>query len=212
MKRLFALTGGAKLVTETFTTSTTWTAPLTTAVIGTLTGEGADGTPATVQSAAMVSCNVTYYTSGSGTPGSGPVQWTQAQSGADTVRNTLNAGGAAVTFNTYQIDAYPDGTNYLTEYAQYVEDVVAGSAYDTYSGGWQSSGPIAASGWSTVHYDYVQPAFDGANTTGFGKTFAGGVSGGAATPVTYNNVAVTPGAAYTLVIPAGGSITITYYK
>lgn len=54
-------------------------------------------------------------------------------------------------------------------------------------------------------------ATTGASTTGFGKTFPGG-TGGAATPVTYNSVAVTPGASYPLVIPSGGSITITYYE
>lgn len=52
---------------------------------------------------------------------------------------------------------------------------------------------------------------NGANTTGFGKTFAGGV-GTNATPVTYNNVPLTSGATYNLVVPAGGYITITYYQ
>lgn len=57
----------------------------------------------------------------------------------------------------------------------------------------------------------VVPATTGGTTTGFGKTFVGG-TGGAATPATHNAVAVTSGASYPLVIPTGGSITITYYE
>ena len=49
----------------------------------------------------------------------------------------------------------------------------------------------------------------GASTTAFGYTFLGG-TGGAATPVTYNNVAVTPGGSYSIVVPSGGSVSITY--
>ena len=55
------------------------------------------------------------------------------------------------------------------------------------------------------------PPTTGASATGFSKTFVGG-TGGAATPVTHNNVAVTPGATYSLAVPAGGSITITYTR
>ena len=54
------------------------------------------------------------------------------------------------------------------------------------------------------------PQFDGANTTGFGYTFAGGV-GAAATPTTYNNVAVTPGTTYTINSTGDGYIIIVYY-
>lgn len=50
---------------------------------------------------------------------------------------------------------------------------------------------------------------DGTATTGFGYTFAGGVAA-PATPVSLANLATTPGTGYPLVIPAGGSITITY--
>lgn len=49
----------------------------------------------------------------------------------------------------------------------------------------------------------------GASATGFNKVFPGG-SGGPATEVSFANVAVTPKQSYPLVIPSGGSITITY--
>ena len=50
----------------------------------------------------------------------------------------------------------------------------------------------------------------GASATGFGRTFPGGL-GGAAPPTAYSNVPVTPGTSYSITVPSGGSITITYY-
>jgi len=74
-------------------------------------------------------------------------------------------------------------------------------------------------GYSEMNYTYEvdsyikdsSPATTGASATGFGKTFPGGI-GQAATQVSYSNVAVTGGQNYTLAIPAGGSITLTYYR
>jgi hypothetical protein len=59
---------------------------------------------------------------------------------------------------------------------------------------------------------------NGTATTGVGKTFPGGTLTGtepyrtAVAPVTttYSNVAVTPGVSYPIVVPSGGSLTITY--
>lgn len=76
--------------------------------------------------------------------------------------------------------------------------------------------PNGAGNYSiTCHYfetfDESTPARTGANTTGFGKTFPGGV-GVPATPATYNDVPVVQNSSYALNIPPGGSITITYFK
>lgn len=62
-----------------------------------------------------------------------------------------------------------------------------------------------------INQDETAGNTDGANTTGFGYTFAGGIEV-PATPSTYNNVTVTPNTSYPLVVPSGGSITITYYR
>lgn len=70
-----------------------------------------------------------------------------------------------------------------------------------------------------IHVDYQEPdqpgetypATTGASSTGFGLTFPGG-AGGPATITNFANVAVTGGQSYSLSIPSGGSITITYYK
>lgn len=55
------------------------------------------------------------------------------------------------------------------------------------------------------------PATTGASTTGFGKTFPGGL-GGAANTTTFNSVTVTENTSYPIVVPTGGSLTITYYQ
>lgn len=52
-------------------------------------------------------------------------------------------------------------------------------------------------------------SYNGASTTAFGKTFPGGV-GGPATTTTFTNIAITPGASYSIVVPSGGTLTITY--
>lgn len=59
------------------------------------------------------------------------------------------------------------------------------------------------------YYD-TTPATTGAAATGFGKTFPGGV-GGPASAQSFSDVAVVAGQSYNIVVPAGGSITISYY-
>jgi hypothetical protein len=54
-------------------------------------------------------------------------------------------------------------------------------------------------------------ATTGAAATAFDNTFKGG-TGGAAPTTTFNNVPVTPGAPYNIVVPPGGSITITWLQ
>lgn len=73
-------------------------------------------------------------------------------------------------------------------------------------------------GYSQICYTFTggstgsfHPATTGASATGFGFTFAGG-TGGAATTDTHNNVTVTPGASYTIVVPSGATIQITFYQ
>lgn len=53
------------------------------------------------------------------------------------------------------------------------------------------------------------PATTGASANGFGKVFYGGV-GGTASDSSYTNVPVTAGVSYSLTVPSGASITITY--
>ncbi len=70
---------------------------------------------------------------------------------------------------------------------------------------------------SQVCYEYVDtskntPPKTGAPATAFGKTFPGS-TGNVAPPVaSYAGIAVTPSEPCPIVVPAGGSITITYYE
>lgn len=68
-------------------------------------------------------------------------------------------------------------------------------------------------------YDFADASYvdstsptTGADTTGFGKTFPGGYGGPASVTTYATPFAITPGGAYSLVIPSGGSLTISYYK
>ena len=206
-----AALGGRTLVTQTLTSSQTWVAPLSTSKIETLIGKGQDGTSSGVESATAFAVIVRYNTSGTGTaPASNT--WTNLQGAANGIRDQFNAGGSVSAYwATY--DKYADGTENLiavgpTSYSS----VIAGSATLSYTGDWRSTGAVTSSGNAYVQYQYSVTGVPGASTTGFGFVFAGGSTGTAATPITQTNVAVTPGASYSLVIPSGGSIQITYYR
>lgn len=172
---ILAACGGATLQTQTFTSNTTWVAPVSTAVLESLTGQGGSGTPAyTVDGYHYFKYNRQY-----------------GQRRSDGVWEMIDE-----EITTHFAENVP---------ADYCDPII-------------TSGDVEYSAYQRC-YDYISfgtdtqevPATTGASTTGFGKTFVGG-TGGAATPVTYNNVAVTSGASYSLVIPSGGSITITYYE
>lgn len=56
------------------------------------------------------------------------------------------------------------------------------------------------------------PATAGASTTAFGKTFQGSTGNVTPATTTFSAVAITSGASYSIVVPTGGSLTITYFK
>lgn len=169
-------------VTLTFTSSATWTAPVSTSMLVSLVGKGQDGTPASGDSSTtyyLVTLATTFYNRRDGGVDVGET--------SEVSREETTAGAPVPPTNTqgpFATDDDPVYSSFSIQY-QYVKES------------------------ETV--DTTVPATTGANTTGFGKTFAGG-AGVAAVAATYANVAVTPGAPYSLTIPSGGYITITYYK
>lgn len=65
---------------------------------------------------------------------------------------------------------------------------------------------------ATVNYSYMAyGATVGANATAFGNTFPGGV-GTYATPQYFPNITVTPGASYSIVVPVGAIVVLTYFE
>lgn len=170
------------LVSQTFTSSQTWVAPAGVSMLATVGGGGAAGA-------------ADYYTGGDTTPGAKTVMYDQfliAKPGGTDYHSHSEGtwSGSTQPENTYTRSYIGDTSNvydYNDVYTSYVQ------APDTTT-------PLV-----------YHAATTGASTTGFGQTFVGG-TGGAATTSTVSNVAVTPGASYTLSIPSGGSITITYFQ
>lgn len=210
-----ALITGRSRVLKTagpFTANTIWTAPVTTTALVSLIGRGSNGTGY-------------YYEPGSFTVASSSNK--ASQSGGSTVSraDAVNAGLAEAVAKfggssserllTYTRTTYTVGPDnlVLSSTSLGVANCSGAPAYD-YSG---TSGNITYSPsnqmYVRVNIDVRKGGSSGSATTGFGYTFAGGTaSAPTAVAVTHSNVPVTPGASYSLVIPAGGSITITYYE
>lgn len=153
----------------------------------------------------VLSVGVTYSATGTGVPGSGPATWDSLQGQVSSNLSSMGAGGSP-TIQQSSFTAYPDGTtSAVSSNSATLSDVIAGTAAHSSVDGWSTTGPITASGTAAIRYQETGPA-----TTGFGFTFPGS-TGSPVTPVQHNGVAVTGGTSYPLSIPAGGSITITYY-
>jgi hypothetical protein len=99
---------------------------------------------------------------------------------------------------------------------------VSGSNYSIFTlGSPQTSGNILHSD-GTDYWLILAEGYDlgsnGTATTGVGKTFPGGTLTGTepyrttvpAVTTNFTNVAVTPGVSYPIVVPSGGSLTITF--
>lgn len=87
-----------------------------------------------------------------------------------------------------------------------------GYAPDDYcEGGMNSDGTTYETCYTFLQYGEGSPATTGADTTGFGVSFAGG-TGGPAAPSISSNVAVNANQAYPIFVATGGSMTITYWK
>lgn len=202
-----ALLGGSRVVvTQTFTTNTSWVAPAGVTSILTLTGNGVAGTPGGPQPGSILVANVSYQTSGTGAGGPANT-WSNMQGLVNNAISTLNSGGSG-SVSTALLLKYANGTEDLFPSSTSYGGAIAGTASASYGGGWQSSGAITSSGTASANFLVNTSSTTGASTSAFGFTFPGG-TGGPATPVTYTNVVVTPGTSYPI-NAAGGSITIAY--
>lgn len=64
---------------------------------------------------------------------------------------------------------------------------------------------------SDASYTETVPATTGASATAFGKTFPGSTGNVPQTTTTFTGVPVTGGANYSIVVPTGGVVQISYY-
>jgi hypothetical protein len=204
---LALITGSRRLVTQTFTSNTTFTVPYGVSRVN-LSGKGQDGAAAVFASQTLDLFFCSLVSSSGGVPISA------ASAGSFGANQATLFDGAGVrtvnyTSRNYQIDS-SDLTAY---YDTAISVIVSGTGSASIS---TTSGNLTQANSSTNYGRYTiavqqSPASTGADTTAFGKTFAGGVAG-PATPASFTDVAVTENTAYPIVVPAGGSLTISYYR
>lgn len=222
----------ATLKTYTFPAGTsTFTVPAGTTSLVSVTGKGADGSSSGSMGLGSLG-NIITTTSGGGFSTS-----TQDWSNLWAIANSIVAIGSGGTSSSYKytgsyryyyLSHVDDVTNYFSDMGSFSHDLYCyGTPTVSVGYGAPLSGLITANylnsigGVSVISIytpNVIGGGGDGASTTGFGLTFSGGGSSGtfpyitgypAPGPTTYNNVAVTPGATYTVV--NSNSLTITYY-
>lgn len=215
--RGFGLLGAAplNLQTATFTSSGSWTAPVGTTNLTVLTGAGGSGTPF---SEGWYTGNLlaaySYSTSDTGGSIENTPTYEQVTSYAESVLGDLNSSTADRTkyWTVYRYFYNPSTYKTIVE-SDFTSRRMRG-VVTKYEGPWDNkSGQYVqgiGGGWYMRAELYSsEAATTGADSTAFGNTYAGGV-GGAATPVTTNNVAVTPGQTYSISVGSGGYVTFQY--
>lgn len=222
---MFAASKGASggvLRTTTFTSNTTWVAPNITNNLISAVGYGAAGAAGYWSPLNSVGGFVYAFNYCDGSlPVYGPtldysVPYGEAQSlQAFASTWTTSSAGQYESFTRLNVYSWCAAISQWIYQPLPYADTVRRTGTVGISGNMPTSGTVPTPPGSpsqeafltNIEY-YVDPT-TGASTTGFGKTFPGG-TGGAATPTTFNNVAVTPGVSYPIVVPSGGSLTITY--
>lgn len=194
--------------------STTWTAPAGVTSLLTVTGKGQDGVAAFWRDISSVpsSSLLPYWLADVPDTNFSSVDVESfAQSQWDLFPANPGAGTVNMSWECRRYQGYPSLIISET-FGPY--DIRCTGTKTKVGNGWGSTYPPDP-GFRPIYeigggIQFFTPQFDGANTTGFGYTFAGGV-GAAATPTTYNNVAVTPGTTYTINSTGDGYIIIVYY-
>lgn len=206
---MLAMTGRQRVLkTLTFTASATWIAPTTTDALISLVGEGADGSGSSWTTGNITLASASKFPSNSGGYAADRSEVTAHGLGQESAFS--GSGERTVNYTLRNFRVGPDNLTQVSDSA--LTSRVRGS-YTTTIG--NSSGALIYDNTSTAYFrisiERESGGTTGASTTGFGKTFPGGV-GGAAAPVTYTNQPVIGGTSYQMTIPAGGKITISYYE
>lgn len=206
---------GRTTVTETFTTTQSWTAPLTTNKITLLEGKGGWGTsPAYTLEYTYKVYDVDFIAGSGGSYTTPVMSWASLQSFVTDALAILNDPaspyssldkidvvqyGSGGYNRTYGVHALPPG-----------QSREPGTAYSqVFNNG---SIPIDSDGTAYVTYKYLDSGAYGGASTAFGLSCPGGTPSVTAAPTTtFSNISVTPGATYTIHVP-GGYIKIIYTK
>lgn len=215
MSMLFFGLGGT-VVTETFTSNTTWVAPTSTNKIMRIEGKGRNGVaPAYSLTHTFSIYAVTYTTSSLGGT-AGFKTWADMKAYLDLAISYVNVGGTSgASYTDAVLKQYYASSYDLTtgSYPLPAHDRAANTGSITYYGGAAASGSITSSGYATVSYNYLDSGDYGPYSTAFSLTFFGGSPSVPTAPITvFTNVTVTPSTSYSIVVPSGGYIIITYAK
>lgn len=168
--------------TRTFTSNTPFQMPAGVTVLDSLSGYGGAGDP--------------------GDPGTPGTTTTKQVTHNYKVYIRRDGSGSDFTDQGYTDGWPPGGTAYYDNFQTFSE-----SDSSVYSGSEDYHDPETQT--TTVPGTPATSPTTGPSASGFGKVFPGG-TGGMVTTTSYMNVPVTGGASYTVSVPDGGSITITY--
>ena len=223
-------TSSLTLTTVTFTANGTWTAPGNVAVVTTLYGIGSNGvSDSTTPDGGFYVFSVERQ---SGTTTGTSHTWDELRAIYDNFANTYNSGSGVVStvYPPYDNGGRIGDTDlfytWTTTNTIYRYNLLRGTVYimatNAPSTGAITTAQVTSIRSSTGQYPYLQIGWTqyvyggaGSDSTALGYTFAGGAyiapTGYPATSATYNNVSVTPGASYSIVVPSGGQVQISYY-
>lgn len=216
---------GGKLITQTFTSNTTWVAPTGVSLLRTMSGYGGAAQPDTYTSTLFVASNYASQFNAAPQPNAPYAQWADLYAEV-TANIAVITGGSGVRYATFsQAGVFVNSNDDWGDVGFPSSFWIASNTYTLSTvGSPATSGNItyAGIGGNQAGWQLLTPGYNlgygGAAATGVGKTFPGGTLTGsepyrtAVAPVTttFNNVAVTPGVSYPIVVPPGGSLTITY--
>lgn len=213
---------GGTLQTVTFTSNTTWVGPSGVSVLRTVSGYGGAATADTPSRSAVASFSAGRAT---GPFGNAPyAQWSTLYNDAVSFANSVAAGSGVRLVNVpgtiYSIatdDTWDDNSFTDPYWINGTYSLVQGFNSPPTSGNITYASLTNLKSWVVVVDTYTL-GNNGTATTAFSKSFPGGTLAGSAptrtavAPVTttFTGVAVTPGVSYSIVVPSGGSLTITY--
>lgn len=216
--------GSGTLVVQTFTSNTTWVAPTTTGYLVSAAGYGGAATPDTpIRTVVSVFDAGRANFSFSNAP---YAQWSTLYNRAVNFANSVAAGSGIRLVNVpgtiYSIgpdDTWDDNSYTDPYWINGTYSLVTSFSSAPTSGNITYAGLTTPKGWG-VEVDTYTLGNIGTAATAFSKSFPGGTLAGSAptrtavapSTTTFTNIPVTPGASYAIVVPSGGSLTITYIR
>lgn len=230
-------TPAINLTTVTFTANGTWTAPSGVGEIAVLSGGGSPGISDYTDQGVRLVCRVFQQTASYTNPITytwqnlidycqGFVSTMNAGSGVQSItlpngtnsNNGVNINGsnlgtqAQTTSSGWNVNYVAGGGNAYLALSEFPKSGVSASSVIDYADVYSSGSYINL---VFLQYNYGGPGSTASATIGSTYTFpAGTYSGGVGYPsvgATYNNIPVTPGTGYSITVPAGGSVSISYF-